>query len=62
MDIQTLQILEYCDKRDWKRTILYWLIRTLKVAGSRFGIKHSGDTRQKMSLSQKGHPGSINHP
>lgn len=34
----------------------------LQVAGSRFGTKHSDETRKKMSLSQIGHKGSINHP
>lgn len=34
----------------------------LKTAGSSFGFKHSDYTRDKMSLSQKGHKGSTNHP
>jgi len=64
----TLEILEYCDKlkvierEQFYIDLLSPKYNLLKVAGSRFGIKHSDDTRKKMSLSQKGHKGSTNHP
>lgn len=64
----TLEILEYCDKLKVVEREQYYIdvlrpkYNLLKVAGSRFGTKHSEDTRDKMSLSQKGHKGSFNQP
>lgn len=67
----TLEILEYCDKikvierEQFYIDLLCPKYNLLKVVGSRFGVKHSDDTLrrlEKMSLSQKGHKGSVNHP
>lgn len=64
----TLEIIEYCDKDKVIEREQYYLnllnpkYNILKTAGSRYGFKHSDDTREKMSLSQKGHKGSLNHP
>ncbi len=64
----TLEIIEYCDKlkvierEQFYIDLLRPKYNLLQVAGSRFGTKHSDETRKKMSLSQKGHIGSINNP
>ena len=64
----TLEIIEYCDKikvierEQFYIDLLCPKYNLLRVAGSRLGTKHSDDTREKMSSSQKGHPGSLNHP
>jgi hypothetical protein len=64
----SLEILEYCEssnvieREQFYIDLLHPKYNLLKVAGSRFGVKHSDVTREKMSLSQKGHQGSLNHP
>lgn len=63
----TLEILEYCGKDKVIEREQYYLdllkpkYNILSTAGSRFGFKHSDATREKMSVSQKGHKGS-SHP
>nr|YP_009072334.1 GIY-YIG endonuclease [Sclerotinia borealis]AHX82998.1 GIY-YIG endonuclease [Sclerotinia borealis] len=64
----TLEIMEYCDKDKVIEREQYYLnilkpkYNLLKTAGSRYGFEHSEFTREKMSLSQKGHKGSFNQP
>lgn len=64
----SLEILEYCESSKVIEREQYYIdllspkYNLLKIAGSRLGIKHSEDTREKMSLSQTGHKGSLNHP